>query len=243
MIEPSQRLEGTIRTVHAAFTYAKVPYWLCFGGLWGLCKNFGIIPDGDLDLCTYHGEDYKKLAKVLQQQGYTMDRCMLDDTDPNKAVYASFQHDKLIHFCLSFWVKHGDRRYYCHDTNREIQGIMAPKNGYFFKGMPADLVDNPGMFRLVEWPGVNQMFKIRVPRLPGAMLDECYPDWAYQKQRYNISNHTVVPEKMVSYHKGGALSRWRVTVSSMAQWKDEGHVQRCLDQSLAQWFAELKMRK
>jgi hypothetical protein len=48
MLKPGQTLENTIRIINEAFHYSSIPYWLCFGGLWALIKNEGVIPDGDL---------------------------------------------------------------------------------------------------------------------------------------------------------------------------------------------------
>ena len=45
---PGRLLEKTIGDINDVFKNAKVPYWLCFGGLFGLVVNRGIIPDSDL---------------------------------------------------------------------------------------------------------------------------------------------------------------------------------------------------
>jgi hypothetical protein len=63
MIQPSQALENTIKIINNAMNYAGMRYWLCFGGLWGLAQNNGIVPDGDLDLCTYYGQDHERIVK------------------------------------------------------------------------------------------------------------------------------------------------------------------------------------
>lgn len=244
MIEPSERLQNTIRLIHKGFSYARSPYWLCFGGLWGIAQNGGVIPDGDLDICTYYGEDYERITKAFAALGYNRTRCMIDDTNPKNAVYCSFDHPKFIHFCLSFWFKHGENRYYCHDSGNEIKGVAVPSIGYHFRGMPASIVEGDHMFRMIEWPGIEQLYKIRAPRFPGAILDATYEDWAYQKQKYVISKkHPVKPEKMVSYHKGGAVSQYAVWVQSMAQWNDPRHVATQLENAKRKWMGMLKITK
>lgn len=243
MIEPGQRLQNTIRMIHKGLSYANVPYWLCFGALWGLARNNGVIPDGDLDVCTYYGQDYDRISRALQGVGYNRTRCMIDDTNHKNALYCSFDHPQFIHFCLSFWYPHEGKRYYCHDSGNEIQGVAVPSIGYYFRGMPAELVEGDHMFQMVEWPGIDQLFKIRVPRFPGAMLDEMYPSWAYKKQKYVVSKHRVHPEKMDSYYHGGSLSKYAVHVRSMADWGNPRHVAAQLESAYRKWLAHLKRTK
>jgi len=243
-VEPGQQLENTIRVINQAFNYAGVPYWVSFGALWGLVKNNGIIPDHDLDLCTYYGQDYKRLTKALSGYGYGLTRCMINDVEKDKALYAAYDSPKFLHICVSFWYPHDNIRYYCHDSGRELAGVGVPGIGYYFRGVPAHAVDSPELFRMVEWPGIQQLYKIRVPRFPGIILDTSYPDWAYQKQRYVVDRkRNIHPDKMQSYHKGGAVSKWAVHVQSMAQWHDKRHVQTQLESSERKWKARLKNGK
>lgn len=242
MLQPGKGIETAVKIINMAMGYAKVQYWLCFGGLWGLIMNKGVIPDGDLDICVLYGEDYKRIQKSFSScpGGYTMAHAMLDDTDRSKALHCSFNSSQgFPHICLSFWYLHKGIRYYCHDQNFEVHGEGVPPSGYWFKGVPESAI---GETRLVEWPGINQMAKISVPRLPGAILDHLYPDWAYRKQRYEVKRNQVQEDKMVSYHKGGAVSPYRVHVQSMAQFRDEKYIGKELGNSRREYEALLKTR-
>jgi hypothetical protein len=246
MLKPGDLLERTIRVVQSAFQYAGVPYWLGFGGLWGLIQNEGVVPDSDLDYCTYYGGSYERLVKSMSMSPgrYTATRVLLDDTNPSAALYAGFNSSVgYPHICVSFWYKHKGIRYYCHDQRHEVQGVKAPPGGYWFRGVPAEAVDGDEMFRMVEWPGINQQFKVRVPRFPGVILDHCYPDWPYRKQRYNIQEHKIQKDKMASYHKGGATSPYAVYVKSMRQWRNEAYIQNQLAEGRQKWNTRLKMSK
>jgi hypothetical protein len=224
-LPPSKELECALRVIDNVMKYADTKYWLCFGGLWALVQNDGVIPDGDLDLCTYYGTDFRKIERAFAGSPgqYAMTRAMVDDTAPENALYCSFSSGcGFPHICLSFWYLHNGIRYYCHDSLREVEGVGSPKSGFFFRGIPGEYVENiPGNFREVEWPGVNQMAKVRVPRLHvGAILDMLYPDWPYKKQRYEVRTGRVDPSRMASYHKGGAVSPYNVHVKSMADFKN-----------------------
>lgn len=241
MLEPSQKLENTIKIINSAFNFAGVKYWLCFGGLWGLIRNNGIIPDDDIDLCVLYGEDHNRIAKAFSGTPgrYSMTKVMLNDTDKNRAVYCAFNSEAgYPHICLSFWYKHNDIRYYCHDQHREVVGIGTPSSGYYFRGVPAYAVEGD-VFRMVEWPGIQQATKIRVPRFPGVILDNMYPDWGYMKQRYEIKKNDVNQEKMASYHKGGAISPYAIHVSSMGEFLNEKYVQKELLESKRKWDMRL----
>jgi len=235
-LPPGKELEKTLQIVDHVMKYTNTKYWLCFGGLWGLVQNGGVIPDADLDLCTYYGTDFSMIAKVFSQSPgrYVMTRAMVDDRDQSKALYCSFSSEAgLPHLCLSFWYLHNGIRYYCHDQMRECEGIAVPKSGYFFRGIPAGYVDDlPENFRMSEWYGIPQMIKIRVPRLHvGSMLDIMYPDWAYKKQRYEVIRNAVHDDKMASYHRGGALSPYAVHVKSMGDFQNQAEIERQLAES------------
>lgn len=240
---PGRELENCLKIINRVMNYANAPYWLSFGGLWGLVQNGGVVPDGDLDLCTYYGVDYERVAKsFLGSPGrYELQKAVLDDVNKN-ALYCHFVGTSgLPHLCLSFWYLHDGIRYYCHDQHHEVEGVGVPKTGYYFRGVPSyaveDTLDN---FRMAEWPGISQETKVRVPRFPGIILDNLYPDWAYKKQRYMVKNYKPQEEKMASYHRGGAVSPYAVHVTSMSQFADAGHIQRELLEAKKKWMIRLK---
>lgn len=240
-LEPCAALESALRIADHSFRFSGSPYWLSFGGLWGIVRNEGTIPDHDLDFCTYYGQDYRKIQAAFKSRGYEMTKVLVSDTDKDKAVYASLSSTKgLPHICLSFWYLHDGVRYYCHDQKHEVEGVGVPKSGYWFRGVPANLVEE-NRIRYVEWPGVNQQYKVRVPRFAGAVLDHLYIDWAYQKQRHEIGqDRQVLRDRCKSYHKGGATSPYEVHVASMGQWSDQKHIEAELEKSKAAWEVKLK---
>lgn len=243
MLQPGRELENSLRIINHVMNYSGVKYWLCFGGLWGLVRNNGIVPDGDLDLCTYYGVDYERVAKSFSGSPgrYEMQKAVIDDVN-KMALYCHFVGaGGLPHICLSFWYLHDGIRYYCHDQHHEVVGVGIPKSGYFFRGLPASSVEEtPDNFKMVEWPGINQATKIRVPRFPGMILDNLYPDWAYQKQRYEVKNYKVDEERMASYHKGGAISPWAVHVNSLNDFQNAGYIKSELLKSREAWNIRLK---
>jgi hypothetical protein len=167
-----------------------------------------------------------------------MSKALLSDTD-QKPLYCSFGSEAgYPHICLSFWYEHKGIAYYCHDQKHEVEGIGVPKSGYWFRGVPISCISE---FKMVEWPGIPQTAKIRVPRFPGIMLDSMYPDWAYKIQKYNIGKgNKVIDEKMDSYYHGGACSPYEVHVTSMRQWQDEKYINEQLSESLRKWKVKLK---
>lgn len=244
MLEPGQKLEKTLKVINNAMNYASVPYWLCFGGLWGLIQNDGVVPDGDLDLCTYYGQDYRRIAKAFAATPgrYIMTKAIVSDTDKDMALYCGFNSEAgLPHLCLSFWYPHEGISYYCHDQAHEVKGVGVPASGYFFRGVPTYAIEKDDCFRLVEWPGIVQSIKIRVPRFPGVVLDHLYPDWAFRQQKYNIDRkHTVIRDKSVSYHKGGAISPYAVHVVSMNDFQNKKHIEQQLAEGRKKWEIRLK---
>jgi len=242
--EPGRDIEIALRVINRAMNYAGIPYWLCFGGLWALIKNNGIIPDGDFDICTYYGMDYKRVQKSFEGAPgqYVMNKALVDDTDPTKALYCSFSSaEGLPHICLSFWYLHKGIRYYCHDQHHEVEGEGIPRSGYVFRGVPAESVeDKPENFKMVEWPGINQQTKVRVPRFPGVILDNLYPDWAFKKQHYEVKPGVIIEEKMMSYHKGGAVSPYVVAVKSMRDFSNDTYYNLELEKSQKAWIIRLK---
>lgn len=243
MIEPSQKLENTFKIINQVFNYAGVKYWLCFGGLWGLVRNDGVIPDDDLDLCVFYSNDYKRIEKAfkMSQGRYTMIRAMVDDKNKENALYCGFESEVgYPHICLSFWFIQNGVYYYCHDQMNEVEGIGVPKSGYFFRGVPEYCIKETMM---VEWPGINQMTKICVPAYPGGVLDNMYPNWAYKKQRYEIKKNVIQKDKMVSYHHGGAMSPYTVHVNSMADFNNRQLIDDQLRQSKIEWDKYLRSLK
>lgn len=213
-----------------------------------MIQNFGVIPDGDFDLCTYYGQDHKRLAKAFEGSPgrYIMTKALMSDKEPDKALYCSFGSQVgLPHICLSFWYLHEGIRYYCHDQHHEVEGTGIPKSGYYFRGLPALLVDeDENNFRMAEWPGINQMTKVRVPRFPGMVLDNLYPDWAYRRQRYEIGKPGKIDlDRMASYHKGGAVSPYAVHVQSMKDFGNTKYIQEELSKSKQAWTVRLKNGK
>jgi hypothetical protein len=87
------------------------------------------------------------------------------------------------------------------------------------------------------------MCKIRVPRFPDAMAFRwMYPDWAYQIQRFNIdpARREVDHQRMMSYHRGMAVSPYQVHVKSMSEWMNHGKIDKMLEQSEAEWNERLR---
>lgn len=243
---PGPALQSTVSLINAVMRCSNtgwnersVPYWLCFGALWGIVMNRGVVPDGDLDLCTYYGQDWKFIRHGFESRGYKCSKVLLNDVDRESALYMGFEpHDhSMPHICLSFWYLHDGIRYYCHDQHHEVHGEGVPAHGYSFKGVPDVLVD-PGRenWSMVEWPGISGSVKVRVPTSPGGILDALYPAWAYRKQRYNPKDHQVIDEKCTSVYHGGAISRWMVHVDSMRQWDDAKHVGDQLKDGRARWL-------
>lgn len=245
MLKPGKEIENTIRIINQTMNYASIPYWLCFGGLYALVKNNGVIPDGDFDLCTYYGMDYKRIEKAFKGSPgrYNMSKAIVDDTNQDRALYCSFSSEVgLPHLCLSFWYPHEDKMYYCHDQRHEVTGVGVPKSGYFFRGVPSVMLENKEEnFRMAEWPGIEQSAKIRVPRFPGLILDSMYPDWAYKKQMYEVRTGAPVnEEKLGSYHRGGAISPFAVHVQSMNDWGNPPMVKTELENSKKAWDIRIK---
>ena len=243
-IKPSKELQRTIEIINRVFDNAGYQYWLCFGGLWGLIRNDGVVPDNDLDICTYYGADHKRIAKFFASSpgGYSISNTVISDTDRTKALHCGFNATGLLHICLSFWYEHAGIRYYCHDQNFEIRdGEGVPGSGYFFKGIPSGALQK---FKRVEWPGIEQQVKISVPMYPGTVLDNLYPDWAWKKQRYVIDkNHTVEQDKMVSLHTGGATSPYRLHLNSMNDFGNERMIKQQLEESQRKWDSEIGKKR
>jgi hypothetical protein len=138
---------------------------------------------------------------------------------------------------LSFWYEHNGIRYYCHDNAGEIKGEMVPPSGYWFKGVVSEFVKD---FVMVEWPGINQQYKIRVPIYSGMVLDSMYPMWAFRKQRYEIRKNNVEMDKTASYHEGGATSPFRVHVKSMSEFINGAGIKSQLVESEKVWNKQFK---
>ena len=169
-----------------------------------------------------------------------MAKALQNDADPENILYMGFNRKDWPHICVSFWYPHDGITYYYNDQNHEISdgNVGMPPSGLFFKGVPVSCLQE---FRYVEWPGIVQNVKVRVPRFPGAILDHCYPDWGYTKQRYTITHgHQINPDKTVSIFKGGAISPYMVHVKSMSQWNDAGYIAQQLKAGRQKWLNRLK---
>jgi hypothetical protein len=244
-LKPGKTLEATLRTVDRIFGKLHIPYWLSFGGLWGLVKNNGTIPDGDLDFCVHYGVDWERVISMFERFGWAKSKVMLNDTDHKHAVYFGFNKKGFPHMCVSCWFLHDGIRYYCHDQNRDLcQGtIGVPKSGYYFKGVPAIHTDGEYSFKKVEWPGISGITKVCVPVMAGAMMDYMYPCWEFRKQRYTPIDYEPQEDKMVSIWKSGAMSPYMVHVRSMDEWNDKGKIDNQLRVSRIKWDAKLKELK
>ena len=238
-LRPGPAIRDTLRDVSQSFESAGMKYWLCFGGLFAMIKNDGVIPDADFDFCTTYGQDQDRLIRAMEARGYKATKVLLNDADETKALYVGFGKKGSPHVCVSFWYQFEGILYYCHDQKNEVQGRMAPKSGYWFKGIPANLLQDD-MFKLVEWPGLDQDFKVRVPMFAGTVLDYCYPCWAYSRQRYQVSMGKAVPEKMQSVYQGHAVSPYMLHLESMMEWEDPEYIQSELKKGKAQWEKQLK---
>lgn len=224
-LKPSPLMERTLKVINECLGFAGVPYWLSFGGLFALVRNDGIIPDGDFDICTYYGADWKRIVRAFAGFGMKMSKGVIDDTTGNM-LYCGFNYEgdarKFTHICLSFWIKKRGMRWYCHDQNGDLKDgeIGVPKSGYFFKGVPADIVADDRAFKFVEWPGICGRTKVRVPLRAGTLLDTTYIGWAYKWQRYNVYRNQVERDKLHSYYSGGGISPHMVHLDSVADFGD-----------------------
>ena len=244
-VNPEQ-IKNTMSALKRVFSRVNSNYWLSFGALWALIRNNGILEpkNRDFDICVPYGLDYKRLEQSFRGMGYKMSHAMVDDTRPSNALHCGFDpvdQTKYIHICVAFLFPREDMLWYCQDSTNEIHGVASPNNGYYFRGFKKDGYDDDVFFRMVEWPGIDQMNKIRVPRFPGTVLDTYYPDWGYKKQRYNITKkHEVIEEKMQSYHQGGVVTKYAVWVKSMADWNNKSHVEDQLRNAQKKWITKLK---
>jgi len=256
-LKPGKCLEKTIRLIDFIFKQSRTPYWLHFGGLIGLAKKNGVVPDGDLDLCTYYesNDKWKKIVSLFESRGWTMTKALQNDVDKDKILYCGFnwKHSQtqeeylsenfMPHICLSFWYKHEGIRYYCHDQNREVSGgsVAVPPSGYFFKGFEDKYIENDSMLMRAEWPGIPGDVKISVPILP--CLEQMYPGYIYNQQRYMVQAHEIQSDKLRDCCRTGAISRYQVHVKSMAQWNDANHIKNELEKSEMNWRIRLKSLK
>jgi hypothetical protein len=243
---PSKLLEKTIVDIEEIFQ--GISHYICFGALWGLIRNRGIIPDCDFDMCVFYGTDWKEIAKKAESKGYIVKKIMVSDIDKSKALYMGFYKGD-IYICVSFWYPFEDYYFWCHDQHQEVKdGVGCPQTGYFFKGVERWMLAG---FMKVEWPGIIQNVKITVPVCSGSILDLCYPAWPFLIQRYVIQNNEVNEEKCVSindpiYVKGSqerATSRYKVHVKSMKEFEDKNKINLQLMESIKEWEKLIKCRK
>ena len=244
-LKPSRQLEKLLQNSNTGL--AGIPHWLSFGGLCGMIADRGIIYDGDLDWCTFYGQDYESISRSMTSAGFTVKKVLLFG---DKAIYMGFSHP-VAHVCLSFWYRWKHLCFYCHDQSNEVpSGIGVPASGYYFKGVPSYLVD---YFYDAEYPGIPQATKVRVPVLAGALLDHCYPAWCYHKQRHVIRDYQVEEDRQIFinnpvYNKSaisfekGYVRPYRVHVMSPDEFKDENLIYKQLEQSETEWKSYMGKR-
>ena len=244
-LAPGKSLERTLKDISEIFS--GIPHWLCFGALWGLIRNRGVIRDCDFDMCVFYGTDWEFIAARATKAGYKIKKTVLDDTN-NKALYMGMYRDD-IYICVSFWYPFDDYCFWCHDQNQEVKdGPGVPVSGYYFKGCEKWMVS---AFMQVEWPGIIQNIKISVPVCAGSLLDLCYPAWPYLKQRYVIKNYQYDENNCISvndpiYFKGAkerAGSRYMVHVKSMNEFNNKEKIRTNLSESIREWDSMIKCRK
>ena len=256
-LKPCDQLEHVLKKINWVFNLQlKIPYWVHFGGLLAIIKKDGYIPDGDLDLCTYYENTHqaRKIIKLFCSQGFKLKKILLNDVT-QEVVYFGLDWGKpqtteqylseqfYPHICVSFWYKHGDQRYYCHDQNNDVaigqEGV--PKSGYYFKGFPAHYIQEKYL-KNVEWPGINQKTKITVPIFP--LLSKMYPAWGYNKQRFYVDKrHNIIPEKMLDVWRETAISEHMVHLQSMNDWNNQALIDKEIAAGRERWeqkVAELK---
>ena len=251
-LKPGPELEKAFIAINNTFKQVGGRYWHCFGGLWGLACNQGIIPDGDLDICAFYPTDWEHLANAFAGQGFERSKVLLDD-QTGKALFMGVENKNLgIYICISFWYRWREYYFWCHDEKQDLQPkeIGSPKSGYFFKGCPSRLLDHDSKFMEVEWPGISGRTRVSVPMLSGEILDICYPGWPYRIQRYDPQQYQYQFDKTVSvndpiYNKGvniHAISPYRVEVQSMKCFEDETKIRRLIDDSRCKYETMLQKR-
>ena len=248
---PSLLLEGEIKRAEEALD--SVPHWLGFGGLYGLVYNNGIIPDADLDYCTYYGMDYKRIKQQFEAQGYTCTKVLLNDINRSKALYMGFNRpvDKKCllpenrlenhqcHICLSFWYPANGMLWFCHDSSGEVSGEAVPPY-YEFKGVPENILHKDDIIK-VEYPGIPGNVKVSVPLMAGALLDYCYIGSPFKAQKYNVKNYEIQEDKLAPLFSGGAISRYACKLKSIAQFEDKAYMNGQLKESQKKW--DIKRRQ
>jgi len=248
-LHPSKLLQEEIEACESAL--GDIPHFLSFGGLYAIVYNQGIIPDTDLDYSTFYGQDYKKIMRAFESHGYVNTKVMLDNTNPNNALYMGFNrkvHKRNItadagkpkaHVCVSFLYPSQGMRWYCHDSNGEISGVGTP-TAWSFRGVPAEIVEDEGAIIQVEWPGIPGSTKVSVPLMGGTLLDYLYIASPYKKQKYNVVDFQPEWDKMKSIYSGGACSRYAVELNSIAQFWQDGFMQKQMATSKKKWLLKRK---
>jgi len=245
-LKPSPMLERTVKMINEVFGFAGVQYWLSFGGLFGIVKNDGIIPDGDFDICVRYGEDWKRIVRAFDSWGMKLSKGIVNDVDKSNMLYCGFNYSgaqkKFAHICLSFWYPANGKRWYCHDQKMEMQPgqVGVPPSGYWFKGVPEHIVDDRSLFKMVEWPGLDGAIKVNVPIMAGTLLDTTYIGWAYKFQRYNVKGNKPEPDKMQSYYRSGAISPDMVHLKSVADFGRKSVYEQAHAEGKAKWDRKLK---
>jgi hypothetical protein len=244
-LKPGKLIEQTIGEIEGIFE--EITHWTCFGALWGLIRNEGTIPDGDLDVCVHYGASWKEISDKAAKYGYETKKVVVNDIDKDKALFMGLIKNEM-YICLSFWYPFKDFLFWCHDQDNEVKNGVGIVSHYFFKGAPKWLFKS---FVDVEWPGIRQDIKIRVPVMAGSILDLCYPRWFDLRQRYVIQNYTYQRDKCISvndpaYIKGSperATSRYTLNLNSMKEFENTEKINKQLEENAKKWDEALFNRK
>lgn len=253
MVNPGLRLEKTLRAIESVMSMAATQYWVCFGGLYAIVKNNGIIPDNDIDICCRFGSDWKKIVKFFGQNNYQLSKGVQCDIDKNQVMYLGFNEKRGdpvhgLHICLSFWYEAREKLWWCHDTKNDIKAslgnIEVPKSGYYFKGLPKEVLTSPDSFCRAEWPGIQGGTKVTVPLDTGTVLDHCYIMWQFKKQQYRPVEGKVQEDKLESIYHGGACSRYQAHLASVGDFASDKKYDEALKKgSQEYWIQRGKMAK
>jgi hypothetical protein len=198
----------------------NIPWFCCFGTLLGFIRENGVIKnDRDIDLGIFYENllDENRLILSMEKYNYKLHHKIINDHD-KKALYLSFTSDQHPPLCIFAWYKHNGIRYHTYDTKMERK---AHPSEYVFKGVPADLLEQPdenGNFKFSQyWPSDNNRKQLTqhefyIPRKYGTLLDLWYPDWKTPR-------------------KGTSQSPYIVKMRSCKEWDNKDHVEKCLKQS------------
>jgi hypothetical protein len=226
-LRPSLIVENTLNEINSIL---HDDYWLCFGGLWGLISNRGVVPDNDFDFCSFYGtKESLTYRQRFEAKGWTCGRVVLNDVPEADGIryplYMGFGKAGYPHVCLSFWYPAQDKYWFCHDEKKEVKnGDEKPLSEFHLKGIPKEFLKD---FMRVEWYACNPKTTVRVPVMAGSILDLCYSKWAFRIHKYWPEGYQMDWGKYVSVNdphwfkdiNKGANSPYQVRVKSMAELK------------------------